>query len=119
MRTDQLNYELQHGGKFVIFQYAISLVFFTTRQSSSIYFIKDGESAFPKHIGFTLLTFVLGWWGIPWGPVYSIGTIATNFSGGKDVTAEVLQQLNARIEEQDQTAGAGEVNDSIPTGTYS
>ncbi|MBN2729847.1 MAG: hypothetical protein JXR53_11550 [Bacteroidales bacterium] len=102
IRPDQINYELQHGGKFVIFQYAISLVVFTTRQSSSIYFIRAGESTFMKHIGFTFLTLFLGWWGIPWGPIYSIGAIATNFGGGKDVTADVLAQINQAAESEEQ-----------------
>ena len=39
-------------------------------------------------MGFTLLTLVLGWWGIPWGPIYTIGSIYTNFNGGKDVVSE-------------------------------
>jgi hypothetical protein len=38
----------------------------------------------------TLLTIVLGWWGIPWGPVYSIQSLVVNLKGGKDVTAEVM-----------------------------
>lgn len=43
---------------------------------------------------YTLLTFFVGWWGIPWGPIYSIGAFITNFKGGKDVTNEVLAALS-------------------------
>jgi hypothetical protein len=31
------------------------------------------------------LTSLLGWWGIPWGPIYSIQSLVTNFRGGKQV----------------------------------
>lgn len=102
MRVDQINYELKHGGKFVLFQYTISVFVITMRETSSIYFLKAGESTFPKHIGYTFLTFLLGWWGIPWGPIYSIGAIATNFGGGKDVTADVLAQINQAAESEEQ-----------------
>ena len=46
-----------------------------------------------KGLGFTALTFVLGWWGIPWGPIYSIGSLGTNLSGGKDVTKEITGSM--------------------------
>ena len=67
----------------------------TFRRSSDIYFVRAGESAVGKGLGFTLLTLFLGWWGIPWGPIYSIGSISTNLGGGKDVTAAVRAALAA------------------------
>lgn len=87
---------VDQGGKFVIFQYAISLLVVSFRRSSSIYFIRPDEGTFGKHVGFTLLTLVMGWWGIPWGPIYTIGALYTNLSGGKDVTFEIMDQIAAR-----------------------
>ena len=37
----------------------------------------------------------IGWWGIPWGPIYTIGAVVTNLGGGKDVTQDVLRAINA------------------------
>ncbi len=91
----QLSIELQRGAKFVIFQYCISIVILTFRRPSDVYFIRSGESAVSKSIGFSLLSLVLGWWGIPWGPIYTIGSLYTNFSGGKDVTQAVVASLSA------------------------
>ena len=93
MSDTDLRRELENGGKFVIFTYAISIIVMTFRQSSSIYFIRPGESAFKYGWGFLLISLVFGWWGIPWGPIYTIGSIVTNLSGGKDVTTEVLQAI--------------------------
>ncbi|UZR98260.1 hypothetical protein [Chondrinema litorale] len=90
LTTEQINKELQRGAKFVVFQYCISLIVVTFKRGSDIYFIREGESAVGKGIGYTLLTFFVGWWGIPWGPIYTIGSLYTNLSGGKDVTQEVL-----------------------------
>ncbi len=93
MNREQLQFEVQQGGKFVYFQYCISVILMTFRRSSDIYFIRAGEGTFSKGIGFTLLSLVAGWWGIPWGPIYTIGSVVTNFGGGKDVTQEVLASI--------------------------
>ena len=86
--------EVAKGGKFVIFQYCISILIMTFRRGSDVYFIKAGESTFGVSIGYTLVSLLLGWWGIPWGPIYTIGSVATNLGGGKDVTQEMMASLN-------------------------
>jgi hypothetical protein len=90
----EINHELQNGAKFVIFQYCISIIILTFKRPSDIYFIRANESSVKHSIGFTILSLLFGWWGIPWGPIYTIGSLHTNFTGGKDVTAEVLHSLN-------------------------
>jgi hypothetical protein len=94
MTTDGLNVELARGGKFVIFQYAVSLLIVTFKRSSGIYFVRANESVIGKGFGFTLISFLLGWWGLPWGPIYTIQALATNLGGGKDVTQEVIGTMN-------------------------
>lgn len=94
LTVDQLNFELQRGGKFVLFQYCVSALVVTFKRPSDIYFIRAGESSFSKSIGFTLLALVAGWWGIPWGPVYTVQSVHNNLRGGKNVTAEVIASLN-------------------------
>jgi len=93
MSNEQLDLELNKGGKFVIFQYTISILVMTFRRGSDIHFIRYGESAFVKSLPYNLLTFFFGWWGIPWGPIYSIGSFVTNLGGGKDVTNEVIASV--------------------------
>ena len=88
-----LQQELQQGGKFVMYQYCISLLIITFKRSSNIYFISHSDNAVVKGLPFTLLSLVLGWWGIPWGPIYTIQSIWVNFNGGKDVTNEVAASI--------------------------
>lgn len=83
-----------HGARFVIYQYCISIVFMTFRQSSDIHFIRPGESAIRKGMGYTILSAVVGWWGIPWGPVYTIGALYKNLRGGMNVTNEVTMAVS-------------------------
>jgi len=94
LTVEQINMELSNGARFVVFQYCISIVVMTFKRGSAVYFIRSDESTAKHSVGFTLLTLVLGWWGIPWGPIYTIGSLYTNISGGKDVTQEVLAAMN-------------------------
>jgi hypothetical protein len=94
LTNDQINRELQHGAKFVIFQFTISIIVMTFRRSSDIYFIRAGESGVIKGLPYTLLNTLFGWWGIPWGPIYTIQSLYYNLSGGKDVTQDVLASAN-------------------------
>ncbi len=95
LTNQQISTELAQGAKFVVYQYTISIIVMTFKRSSDIYFIRSGENATVKGLPFTLLTFVMGWWGIPWGPIYSIGSLVTNLGGGKNVTQEVLQAVTS------------------------
>jgi len=96
LTTAEINQELAQGAKFVLYQYCISVLVMTFRRGSDVYFIKSGENAVGKGMGWTVLTLLLGWWGIPWGPVYTVGSLITNFGGGKNVTAEILSAVNAQ-----------------------
>jgi hypothetical protein len=93
MSVEQLNQAIDQGGKFVIYEYCISVLIMTFKRPSDIQFIPAGSSRFKKGIGFTLTSLLLGWWGFPWGPIYTIGSLATNLRGGRDVTKEVLLSL--------------------------
>ena len=93
MTFDQLRFEIDRGGKFVIFEYCVSILILTFKRPTDVYFIREGESAMGKSFGYSLVSLVLGWWGLPWGPIYTISSLATNLGGGKDITREVLAAL--------------------------
>jgi hypothetical protein len=93
MSADRLQFELQRGAKLVSYQYAISILVMSFRRFSDVYFIPAGESAVTKGLPWSLISLVAGWWGIPWGPIFTIQSLVTNFKGGKDVTAELSARL--------------------------
>lgn len=88
--------EVGQGGKFVIYQYCISIIVMTFKRPSDIYFIKRDNSRVVKGLPYTLLSVILGWWGIPWGPIYTFGSLGTNLGGGKDVTTDVMRFIHAQ-----------------------
>ena len=65
LSQDELAFEIQRGGRFVVYQYCISLLIITFKRNSPVKFIRAGESATVKGLPFTLLTLVLGWWAFP------------------------------------------------------
>jgi hypothetical protein len=93
MAPDRVQFELQRGAKLVCYQYCISLLVITFRRSTDVYFVPAGESAAVKGLPWILLSVVAGWWGIPWGPIFTIQSLITNFKGGKDVTANISPYL--------------------------
>jgi hypothetical protein len=94
--------EVDRGGKFVIYQYCVSVLIMTFRQPTDVYFVRGHESAVGKGIQYSLISFVAGWWGIPWGPIYTIGSLINNFGGGKDVTTGVMQSLRQVAQQSEQ-----------------
>ena len=96
MTINNLNAEVQRGGKFVIFYYCVSLLIITLKRPSSIYFVRAGDTAMGMGLAFTAVSLVFGWWGIPWGPIYTIQSVYINLSGGKDVTAEVIGSITTK-----------------------
>ncbi len=99
MTVAQVQHEVFNGGKFVLYTYCISVLVLSFKRPSTVYFIKEGESAVSKGLPFSFISLVLGWWGIPWGIIYTIGSFITNFGGGKNVTDDVMKAL------QQQTGG--------------
>jgi hypothetical protein len=96
LKQGELEFEIQRGAKFVLFQYGISAIVITFRRPSDIYFLRQGENAAIKGLPFTLLSPVAGWWGIPWEPIYTIQSVYNNSRGGKDVTQAVVNSLRAQ-----------------------
>ncbi|GMU59244.1 MAG: hypothetical protein AMXMBFR34_10070 [Myxococcaceae bacterium] len=93
MSVGELQDQIRQGGKFVIYSYCISILVMTFKRSSDIHFVRSGDSAVLAGLQYTLLSLFLGWWGIPWGFIYTPMALVQNLGGGKDVTVEVMQSL--------------------------
>ena len=89
----QLKSEIDNGGKFVVYEYCVSILIMTFKRNSDVYYIEPGANAVVKGLPFALLSLVLGWWGIPWGFIYTPMALFTNLSGGKNVTGAIMAAL--------------------------
>lgn len=90
MNANQIRQESDQGGRFVIFEYTVSIFIMTFKRPTNIYFLRAGESATLKGLPWTMLSLFLGRWGFPWGHVYTPMAVFTNLSSGKDVTKRLL-----------------------------
>jgi hypothetical protein len=67
--------------RYVIFQEVKSFIFVTNR--AAIQGIFCSLCAYKKALKATAVTWLLGWWGFPWGFIYSIQAIFNNMLGGR------------------------------------
>ena len=93
MTAEQLQLAVSRGARFVVYEYCISLVVVSFSRYSKPVFVPAGTSSITAGWQYTLLTLLLGWWGIPFGIIFSIKALWTNLSGGKDVTDSVMGEL--------------------------
>ena len=91
-----LQQELQRGARFVIYQYCISVIVMTFKRGTDIYFVRADQNRVVRGLPWTLLSLVLGWWGIPWGPIFTVQALYLNLGGGRDVTEQVLASIAPR-----------------------
>lgn len=64
------------------FEYCISFLIFTVRFESDPIELKPGGSAFLASLPYNLITFFLGWWGVPWGLMLTPVILFRNLTGG-------------------------------------
>jgi len=76
--------------RYAIFFVVKSFILVTSRSTSQGIFCST--CAEKKAFKASAITWVLGWWGVPWGPIYSIQAIFTNLFGGKRAA-----NINARL----------------------
>ena len=91
--------EINRGGRFVFFEYCISLLIFTLRRPTPVVFLRADESGWLRGLPYTLLSVLFGWWGLPWGVIYTPLCLANNLAGGCDVTLATCESLGIPIKE--------------------
>lgn len=85
----QIHEAVQAGGRFVRYEYVISILIMTFTRSSRIHFVKADGNRLVTGLPYTALTLALGWWGVPWGVIRTPLAALKNLAGGDDVTAQV------------------------------
>jgi hypothetical protein len=52
----------------------------------SRYYIAGRDNLGRTKAAYSLASLLFGWWGVPWGPIYTIQSLSTNLSGGERMT---------------------------------
>lgn len=103
-----------HTVRVATFTWVLSLVLFSTRQPTTG--IWCGECR--KRVGqeHALRSALLGWWGIPWGPFWTVGSISRALAGGDlppDANAALLATLGAQLVGRDLEAAKSALRQSL------
>lgn len=80
------------------FIYAISLLLVTFRRGAGGVFC----SGCRKKVGlkYSVISAIFGWWGIPWGPLYTLQALGRNSAGGyqdDELNADLLQAVASQL----------------------
>jgi hypothetical protein len=97
LSAGDLQREVEQGGRFVFYPYTISVLVVTFKRTSGVYLVKGKENKIARALPFIVLSALFGWWGIPFGPRYTLETIRTNLGGGKDVTEDVMATVAGHV----------------------
>lgn len=82
------NARMRPAGTWVCFAYCVSILVVTFRRYSAPVFVPDGQSRLVAGLPYTLISLVAGWWGFPFGLIFTPMCIIENLAGGKVVGAE-------------------------------
>lgn len=84
-----------NGGRFVTYQYILPRpIIKPTRRLSKVYFIDKHSNPSMYAYKFNWINYLIGWWGLPYGPMFCYNSIRLNKKGGLDVTADVYANLD-------------------------
>lgn len=89
------------------FIYTISVILMTFRRGSGGVYCSSCRKK--EGVKWTLVSAVMGWWGFPWGPIYTLQAIGRNSSGGyqdSELNGELLQAVAVELIERGDKPGA-------------
>jgi hypothetical protein len=89
----QVEEDVLRGGRFRTFPWSFSLVILSFRRSSPLIYVPANQWVGGHAWLWTLPSLFLGWWGIPWGFLFTLMNIYRNAMGGRELTPAVLQAL--------------------------
>jgi hypothetical protein len=77
--------------RLVVFKTVKSFVFATIRKPVAGVYCSD--CARKQSLKASAITWLLGWWGFPWGPIYTVQVLVTNMFGGTHPAIENARML--------------------------
>ncbi len=104
LSLEELLAEIESGGRFVVYQYCVSVFFMTYLCSSKVHFVRSAGANLVKRLGYSILSLLVGWWGFPFGFIYTPMVVFKNLFGGKDVTEKTMTDLLWRMGRKERQA---------------
>jgi hypothetical protein len=93
LTRDQLRQLVHAGGRCVRYEFIVSALVATFRFQSGVYLTDSWQERYLLGLPFSVMSLLLGPWGVPWGPILTARAVWVNLSGGVDMTAQVAAHL--------------------------
>lgn len=81
------------------YQVVYSFTLFSVKLNTR-YYIEGYQYSRYNNLIFSSITFFLGWWGLPYGPINTVKALFSNLRGGKKTTVSNLLEENKEIIEK-------------------
>lgn len=94
LTIQELERRVQAGYRFISFEYIISFFAVTQRRFSKAILINSSQDIRKYCNKYNLVSSVFGWWGFPWGPIYTIRSFGVNRKGGIDMTDDIMLNIS-------------------------
>lgn len=91
MTLGDVELDVLKGGRFLRYPWNVSVIVLSFRNSSQLTYVRSDRSAGAGALGWGVFSLCFGWWGFPWGIVYTPLSLWHNTRGGADHTADVLK----------------------------
>lgn len=91
MTLGDVELDVLKGGRFLRYYWNISIIVLSFRKSTALTYVRSDCSAGRGALGYGMVSLFFGWWGFPWGIVYTPLSLWHNTRGGSDHTQEVLK----------------------------
>jgi len=88
--------QLISGKRYVVYQYAMSFVLYGFMHHTRIHMASSRKHAILKGLPWTLVSFLLGWWSLPGGPIFTVQCLINNLRGGLDVSGNILDHIRSQ-----------------------
>ena len=96
------------AGTWVVYPFCVSILIMSFKRSSGLQFVPAGSSRVAAGLPYLAVSALVGWWGIPWGILWTIQSIVTCLRGGTDLTP-VVDSIRGKLAAGTSSASAAPI----------
>ncbi len=93
MTLGDVELDVLKGGRFLSFTWNISVILLSYRKNTGLIYVPSHRKSGHHALGWGVFSLLFGWWGFPWGLIYTPASLWKNASGGNDHTRDILTVL--------------------------
>ncbi|WP_200266643.1 hypothetical protein [Luteolibacter pohnpeiensis] len=90
---------VKRGERVITIPYVLSILILTLQRSmGGIHYVNSSNWPMGRIIIATIVTSIFGWWGLPFGPIFSLISLYYLWFGGRDQTRTMLKSMVGPVE---------------------